>query len=536
MKHLLLLCPVLLVLLLTGCSQKEETGTGYLFTCTIPGNPECLDPQYTSNENAEIVIANMMEGLLRLDKNGNILPAGATSYTVSDDGLTYVFTLRNDCYWYRSGMEEKNALPVTSLDYVFAFRRLIDPATKAPHAEDFLCLENASEILDGKQKIEKLGVSAPDGATVIFQLSAPNAEFPLLLTQCCAVPCNEDFFLSTKGRYGLNDSMILCNGAFYLNKWMYDAYGSGNFLTFRKNKTYHAADTISPGSLQFTIMRSAQEVRQDFSDQNTDVILTDQLPDGDLSSATVKNHYFRTWGLIFNPENKILQNISLREALACGIDRSSFTLNPAFQPAYGIIPPAVQLLGRPYRELYADEPLSHAYDPDQAFTLFQEITEEIPVSSITAMKILVPDSFSDTEAILSICQNWQSQFGHYIGIESVSSSEYQKRLASGDYSIALYAITPEQNSCDSVLKTVESAPFYSENAEFSSVMKNLSVKTTQAEKLSLYGAAEKAITSHYTFIPLFYQCRYLIYTDQNTDIWCNPFRNTIIFRDAKHFS
>ncbi|MBD5142220.1 MAG: peptide ABC transporter substrate-binding protein [Ruminococcus sp.] len=526
--------------LLTACSKQEDTGTGYLFTCTLSSNPECIDPQYTANENAETVIANMMEGLLQLDAYGRIILAGADSYEISDDGLTYQFKLKNNCYWYRAGMEEKDAKPVTSKDYVFAFRRLLDPDTNAPHASDFLCIQNASDILAGKQKTEKLGVSAPDGGTVIFKLEYPNEEFLLLLTQNCAVPCNEDFFLSTKGRYGLSEDTILCNGAFYLTKWAYDDYGSGNFLTFRKNNLYHDPDQIAPSSLQFNIMRSQSEVDEEFSSKNSDCILTTTYPTAYLNSSnyTVTTNSVRTWGLIFNPDDETLENQQLRKALANGIDRASLSehMNQNFKPAYGIIPPAVQILGRSYRELYADEPLAIPYEPAEAAELFDKL--EIPVNAINNLKILIPDSFDSKETISAICQEWQTIFGQYIGIETVPYTEYQQRLTDGDYSIALYSFKPESNSCENILyQFSEQSKFLGlHNQEFNQILNSFSDYEQLTDKFMLYGKAEEMILNQLVFIPLFYQNSYMIHASNNKEIWCNPFSKAIYFQKAKHFS
>ncbi|MDE6004910.1 MAG: peptide ABC transporter substrate-binding protein [Oscillospiraceae bacterium] len=529
-----------LIILLTACAKKENTGTGYLFTCTLSGNPQCIDPQYTDNENAETVIANIMEGLLQLDAYGRIVLAGAESYQISEDGLTYEFKLRNDCYWYHAGMEDKDAKPVTSKDYVFAFRRLLDPDTHAPHANDFLCIQNASDVLAGKQKTEKLGVSAPNGATVVFKLEYPNEEFLLLLTQNCAVPCNEDFFISTRGRYGLSDDTILCNGAFYLTKWLYDDYASGNFLTFRKNSLYHDADQIAPSSLQFNIMRSQSEVDEEFSSKNSDCIFTTTYPITYLNSSnyTVITNSVRTWGLIFNPENETLKNNQLRQALAKGINRETLSehMNQNFKTAYGIIPPAVQILGRSYRELYADEPLVIPYEPAEAGELFDKIS--LPMNAVNALKILIPDSFDSKETILAICQEWQTIFGQYIGIESVSYSEYQQRLTDGDYSIALYSFKPECNSCENILQQIsEQSKFLGLNSqEFRQLLNSFSDYELLTDKFKLYGEAEQIILNQHVFIPLFYQNSYLIHASNNKDIWFNPFSKAIYFQKAKHFS
>ncbi len=537
---------ILLILGLCGslcsCSHKPDDGTGYLFTCTIAGNPQCLDPQYTDNQNAQIVIDAILEGLVRLDETGSLVMAGAESYTVSDDGLFYEFQLRNDCYWFSAGEERRDAKPVTALDYVFAFRRLLSPETASPYAGEYLCLKNASAVLEGSAKPEQLGISAPDGATLIFELEYPDTDFLSLLSQSCAVPCNEDFFLSTNGRYGLDDKTILCNGAFCLTKWAYDDYGSGNFLTFRKNSTYYNAEKISPSSLQFNIMRSQPEADEDFRNGNSDVILTDTYPTNYLHSGkyTVRSSCTGTLGLIFNPENEILKQKNFREALARGINREQYAeiLGGNLQPASGMIPPAVQLLGRPYRELYADEPLSLPYTPEKSAALFTEVLPKFSSSDINALKILLPESFSDTEAILSICQEWQNLSGHYIGIDRVSDREYRSRLASGDYSIALYDLKTPRNSCYASLQNFcEKAEFFGlEKSSLIPVLESLSGDEPLSEKVTLYGEAEKTFLDTLVFIPLFYQNFYLIYTSANTDIFARPFSHSIDFQKAKHFA
>ena len=89
-----LLLAAVMLFSFAGCAPKEEdTGAGRPFSTVLPGDPECLDPQFTENENAVFVIRNTMEGLLRPDVNGNPVPAGASGYTVSEDGKSYLFTL-----------------------------------------------------------------------------------------------------------------------------------------------------------------------------------------------------------------------------------------------------------------------------------------------------------------------------------------------------------------------------------------------------------------------------------------------------------
>ena len=521
------------VMLVTGCAREQDDGTGYLFSTTLPENPECIDPQYTNNANAEIVIETIMEGLVRLDEKGEIQPAGAEEYTISEDGLHYEFKLRNDCYWFQAGQEEKEAKPVTALDYVYAFRRLLAPETRSPRAEEYFCLKNAQAVRNGEKPPEQLGISAPDGGSVIFDLEYAESDFLYLLAQSCAVPCNEDFFLSTNGRYGLDEETILCNGAFCLSQWVYDDYGSGNFLTFTKNNMYYDKEKISPSGLQFNIMRSQQEADEDFAEGNADILLTDTYPAKYLNSEkyTVTSHCTKTIGLLCNLENAILQNEKFRQALAYSINRESYSerLSGNLQPASGIIPPAVQLSGRSFRELYADEPLVPEYAPEKAWDIFHEVMPELPIQELNEVKILVPETFSDKQTLLAICQEWQNVSEHYIGIEVVPMSEYRERIENGTYSIALYTLETPRNSCNAAIRNAE---------QELNIETHFTLNGTEnlQQTVEIYGTAEKELLTGNQFIPLFYQNLYLICTAKNQQIYARPFSRSIDFRKAQHYS
>ena len=69
----------------------------------------------------------------------------------------------------------------------------------------------------------------------MFELDYPSAEFLQSLTFTAAMPCNQQFFENTKGRYGLDDKSVPSNGAFYIKQWFYDPYGSDNFIYMSKN-------------------------------------------------------------------------------------------------------------------------------------------------------------------------------------------------------------------------------------------------------------------------------------------------------------
>lgn len=122
----------------TSC--KEDDGKGYVFGYDISSNPGSLDPQYASDRESYLIIGSVFEGLFRIGADGNAEKAMAESYTVSDDGLTYNFKLKQDRYWTDvNGYSKK----VTAADFVFGFRRLFLPETRAPKASEYFCIKNS---------------------------------------------------------------------------------------------------------------------------------------------------------------------------------------------------------------------------------------------------------------------------------------------------------------------------------------------------------------------------------------------------------
>ena len=125
-----LMISVLFSLLLFSCGK--ESIPLYYDIDTAPIN---LDPQSASDYSSQLIINSLFEGLLRSGENGEVEPAAAESYTVSGDGLTYRFVLREDGRW-------SDGTGVTADDFVFAFQRLFDPDTNSKNAGDFFCIKN----------------------------------------------------------------------------------------------------------------------------------------------------------------------------------------------------------------------------------------------------------------------------------------------------------------------------------------------------------------------------------------------------------
>lgn len=526
---------------LAGCTKKKGSGAGYTFNYTLEGNPKTLDPQLARDASSKTVIGNLFAGLYRLDPSGNVTPDVAKDCVVSADGLTYTITMRQNSFWLAKEKDAKGAeTSVTATDFVFAFYRIFDPEIGSDYGDQFSCLKNAAEILAGSKNYDTIGVEAADPYTLVFTLAYPNANFLSLLATTAAMPCCAGFYYNCGGRYGLDEDSVISNGAFYLNKWFYDPYGKDNLIYLKKNAETDKNETVYPSHLTFYIAKDAAEVQSDFDSKKSDCIVTENAAYAKQSDYVVSVAASETLGLIFNPEHPQLRNASLREALALSLSRPDYgaALSDDVATACALVPPAVSLLGRPYRELVAEASFLRE-DEAAAQTAYHKAMGELKAQSLPGAEILVPSGLMDYAVLHNIIRRWSDLFGVYFSIKEVTPADYQKRLDEGDYSVALYTLTADWGSPPNVLEQFLTDPLLKPDDAIAEKLGTLLHQTRSLSSLSdsieLFREAESTALAGHSFLPLFYKNRYLVCREGNADIRLDPFTGQVFFREAKFF-
>lgn len=525
-------------MLLTASGCREDDGCDYTFKYNISSNPVTLDPQIADDPNSDIIIENVFMGLLTLDKDGSVKAGVASDFTVSDDGLTYNFKLKQDIYWIDNDEFEDKC---TAEDFVYGFTRLFMPETRAPHARDYYCIKNSELLNTGKITDNSLlGVKAKGDYELEITLDYPNSRFLTMLTEPPAMPCSKKFFIQSQGKYGLSDECTPSNGSFYVRRWLYEPYADkdSNSITLGRNYKNAESREVCPAAVTLYI-RDKELFIEDFLGSDVNCISVSNN-DKVLIKGDVIGEEFSTitGGIVFNRNSALLSNSDFCMALALLTDREAIrSAVPEFEAAEGIVPAQVSMLDKSYREIVGRCKLLE-YDLTSARKYFLKAQPQLNTSLFTGARIIVPDSVAET-AVSYVMQEWQREFGFYCVVEQLDDEEYNARLDSGDYDIAVIELSGKYNSPSAYLEQF-SADNYENHSHYSdSVFEEILKKAKETVELSdsakKYLDAEQELINKAAFVPLYCKNEYFFTVEGITDIVYDPFSKTVDFTLAKIF-
>lgn len=508
----LTLCVFMILGLCTGCGDKTAD---QVFRFDIYAEPSSVDPQTASTDEEYLILLNTMEGLLKMDASGEIVPGAASGYTVSADGLTYTFTLRDGMVW------SDGKTPVTAADFQFAFRRIFDPQTQSPSATDFLCIRGTSEALYGTTGSDSIGVSAPDEKTVVFSLMYANPSFLSLLTTPAALPCNEDFFRAARGKYGVSPEFLLYNGPFIIRKWE-----KGDYIHLWKNEDYFDADQVIPSAFRLYIKSESDLTR--LTGGAVDAAAASYTDLEGLGEAGYPSVSFANilWSILPNTENPVLSNANIRQALAQSMNREAlaFYYSENYQSATDLIPPAVTVNGKSYREAVADSGVSPAADYTAA-ELYQLGLRELALTDNPSLTIICPDSGRIPLLLSYLQRQWMDALGLFVNIEPLDADTLRSRISKRDYDLAVCSLKAAYDNPEAVLsQLVGEGSLTGWKSDLVEEQLSAAKRAATLEKiLSSYRTAETEIVSQGVVLPLFYETSYYVTAPSVTGLWFSPF-------------
>ncbi|WP_215113450.1 peptide ABC transporter substrate-binding protein [Exiguobacterium sp. s63] len=319
-KSILLMMTIILALgsILAACSTGGDSDGGgssngeKVLRLTDTSDITTADPALATDAVAFNLIANTMEGLYRLDKDGNAVPALAEGEPeVNEDETVYTFTLR-DAEW-------SNGEPVTANDFVYAWQRAVDPATGSQYAYIMNTIKNAEAINTGDTPKEELGVKAVDEKTLEVTLERPDPSFLSLTSFGTFTPINEAFATEKGEDFTTGPENLLYNGPFTWTKWDRE---QGYVLT--KNESYWDAENVALDSVDVKVVKETSTVVNlyeagdvDYAGLASEQVAAFQEDEDYNTGLRSAIGYFK-----FNHEDEIFKNVDARKAIARAVDPS----------------------------------------------------------------------------------------------------------------------------------------------------------------------------------------------------------------------
>jgi ABC-type oligopeptide transport system substrate-binding subunit len=187
--------------------------------------PESLDVHKSTSTEAGHVQRDLGEGLVGYTPDGQLVPAAADHWTISDDGTVYTFVLRPDARW-------SDGEPVTAADFVYSYRRLLDPATAALYTQSLIEVVNARSIVSGDVAPQRLGVEAVGVHELRIVLEQAVPYFLSLLTHPSTYPVHRGSIERYGDRHARPGNMV-SNGAYRLVSWEI-----GSYIEIERNEHY----------------------------------------------------------------------------------------------------------------------------------------------------------------------------------------------------------------------------------------------------------------------------------------------------------
>ncbi|MBD5515431.1 MAG: peptide ABC transporter substrate-binding protein [Lachnospiraceae bacterium] len=499
-------------------NESPQAETQYINTF-IASDPSTLDCARFLGVVDRVILHSITEPLTRI-QDGIVTAAGAESWEISDDGLTYTFHLREN-YW-------EDGQKVTASDYAYAMQRQAAPANAWSFASDFFSIVNYEAVYNGEADASALGVTVQDDTTLVITLSEPN---PAFLSTVDIFPCRQSDVEENGDTYGSEAGTILSCGPFKLDSWVHNSQ-----LNFSKNDQYWDKDNVALD--RFTNLVIDDEGAQMASLENGSIDYASVVSQEYAGKFDTREDMYklempldRTVMVVFNCEDEIFASEKIRQAFSLALDRNlliEITNGGLGTPAYGLVPTVCYVGDLNYRE-NAPEPLkaleSTVSDPKD---LLIEGMEEAGLGSDPSA-LTVTFTYSDTSAkgrtdAELYQQLWRDLLGVEVEIDFNESAT--ANIRAGEYQVGSVGWGSTYEPLFQLSRWSTGGQSFWVNDEYAALVAEGSASMDEAARLEKYLQAEEMLVTEAAIAPVYYNASRTYAYNYVGGIPVNPFDTT----------
>lgn len=494
-------------LLLVSCGgSTQEFAEREVLHRGVGAEPESLDPHKSRTMEAGDVQRDLGEGLTGYSASGELEPRAAERWEISADGTVYTFWLRPNARW-------SNGETVTAADFVYGFKRLVDPGTAAFYSQSVIGVENASAIVAGSMSVDELGVTAPGEFELSVRLERPTPYFLALLTHPSMFPAHP---ASVEGRDAYaRPGNFVTNGAYKLVGWEL-----GSYIELERNEYYWDNENTAIDRVRYYVTAEPMVELNRYRAGELDV--TDTIPPeafagmraerpDEMQVAPFLGVYYYGLNLTRPPfKDKPL----LRQALSMAIDREILTekiIGRGETPAYGWVPPGVDNYDGP-RFPYA------AMSVEERHAAARQVYNQAGYGKDNPAQIEIRYNTSDTHQRIALAI--QSMWREVLGVETTLINEEFQVLLSNMRAMEVTEVfrsswTGDYNDAQAFLRILQSGAASNmsgyRSEEFDSLMQKAGTQADTGLRRLYMEEAERVLLADHPVIPLyFYVSKHLV--------------------------
>ena len=296
--------------------------------------PDTLDPHLAVTNWENNIIGDMFVGLMTEDAAARPVPGAARRYDASANGLTYTFHLRDHAW--------SDGVPVTAHDFVYSFRRMLDPKTAAQYASILYPIRNAQAVNAGAQPPKALGVRAIDAKTLAIEFHFQVPYVAQLMTHYATFAVPRHVVERHKEKWTRSEN-IVTNGPYVLAEWVANGH-----ITLVKNKRFYDADGVIVETVNYYPTEDASAALKRFRGGEFDVV-SDSVPPQQtqwlkraIPDELHLTPFMATKYIVFNINRQPFDDPRVRTALSMAIDREVLVdkiTRGGETAAYALVPP-----------------------------------------------------------------------------------------------------------------------------------------------------------------------------------------------------
>ena len=532
---------------LSGCGGSKSGGEGTksgdttqtaagkkILTIQLGPDVESIDPALNSAVDGANYILFAFDNLLKMDKDGKVVPGLAEKYEVSDDQLTWTFHLRDGLKW-------SDGSALTADDFVYSWQRLVDPNVAAPYAQTVLgMVEGYDDAIgrpdaDGNTTVDpdptKLKVEATDDKTLVVHMAKPTPYFDKLAAFVSLSPVKKDVVEANPDGWSIDPKTYISTGPFKLTGWE-----PGSYLMFEKNENYWDADSIKLDGIKCLLMQDQNATFSAY--ESGDALMIKDVPTQEITTLKERTDFhidpiLGTYYLDLNTTLDEFKDPKVREALSLALDRkyiSETITSGTYTPASGFVSEGVtDWNGTAWQDNITDKSAyinidDHAGNLAKAKELLKEAGYENGVG-LPEMVYSTNDASYHKKIAEYLQQAW-GELGLKVQVNIVEWKSFTPQRRSGNYQIARDGWVMDYNDPSNILELAltgngNNNAKYS-NPEFDALMSKAATEKDPQTRFGYLHQAEDFIMKDTAMVPLLYYNDFYLQSDKITGSWHSP--------------